>query len=71
MLLSAPDEVARTKAIDLGAGMDERLGQVASHEPVRARHQAGPTGERVGELAANLVQRRLVPGMVVPRHRGQ
>ena len=41
MLLSAPDEVARTNAITSASRCDERVGQVRAHEAVGARDEAG------------------------------
>ena len=52
MLFSAPDEVARTNAITLRPERDERLGQVAAHEPVGARDEAGAAPIGVAELVA-------------------
>ena len=68
MLLSAPDEVARTNAITLRVERDERLGQVRPDEPVGAGDEAraaavrvaelGPQGVELGSLSRWLYRRR-------------
>ena len=64
MLLSAPLDVARTKACTLGAELDERVGQVRAHEAVGARHEHGTSLVDLAEIAAELVERVIGPGSV-------
>ena len=56
MLLSAPLEVARTKAMHVGAERDERVRQVRAHEAVGARDEDGATVVDVAQLRAELGQ---------------
>ena len=56
MLLSAPDEVARTNAITFGAELDERVGQMRAHEAVGAGDEARPALVGVAEVAPERVE---------------
>ena len=64
MLLSAPLDVARTKATTRASSVDERLGQVRAHEPVGARDEHGPAAVDVAELAPEVGDRLVAPDRV-------
>ncbi len=67
MLLSAPLEVARTKAWTVAPSSHERVGEMRAHEPVGAGHEDGATLVGVSEVVAEVVERGACPEGVV-RH---
>jgi hypothetical protein len=65
-----PDVVegaARRRAhegVDVGAELDERIGQVRAHESVGTRHENGASGIELGEVGSQAAARFLVPDRV-------
>jgi hypothetical protein len=53
-----PDVVERAarrrahEGVDVGAELDERIGQVRAHKSVRTRHENGASGIELGEVGS-------------------